>query len=146
MSGSNTPTCISDMNFLISSEESFHKKYTMTDSCWIFNSIFSNGYGCFRFKNKSYRAHRIMWVLKNGKIPYGMYVLHKCDVKNCVNPDHLFLGTAQDNIDDCISKGRFIVASGSNHGTKTKPHRIARGLRHGSRTHPEQFRNRSKRG
>jgi len=53
------------------------------------------------------RAHRLAWRLSRGEIPYGMQVLHKCDNGLCINPDHLFLGTQKDNVDDCIRKGRF---------------------------------------
>lgn len=51
-------------------------------------------------------AHRVSWELFRGPIPNKLFVLHKCDNKNCINPDHLFLGTAKDNIHDCIRKGR----------------------------------------
>lgn len=107
--------------------------------CWIFKRIGRNGYGVFKINKKQWRAHRFSWHIFKGKIPKDLYVLHKCDNKICVNPSHLFLGTAQDNIDDCIKKGRFRVASGRNHGTKTHPERIARANRHGSKTHPEKW-------
>jgi hypothetical protein len=51
-------------------------------------------------------AHRVAWIIKNGPIQGGLYVLHKCDNRMCCNPDHLFLGTHQDNMDDMRSKGR----------------------------------------
>jgi len=51
-------------------------------------------------------AHRLSWQLHNGSIPAGMHVLHHCDNRGCVNPDHLFLGTNYDNILDCKQKGR----------------------------------------
>jgi len=103
-----------------------------TNTCWIWLMSTQKGYGAFKANNTSYRCHRLMWEIVKSPIPKGMYVLHKCDVRNCVNPKHLFLGTAQDNINDCIKKGRFRVASGKNHGTKTKPERIARGSKHGN--------------
>ena len=53
-----------------------------------------------------YGAHRVAWILANGPIPDGMLVCHKCDVPECVNPDHLFIGTHKDNARDCASKGR----------------------------------------
>lgn len=53
-------------------------------------------------------AHRAAWILYRGTIPFGMKVLHTCDVPSCVNPDHLFLGTQKDNVHDCKSKGRLV--------------------------------------
>jgi hypothetical protein len=66
----------------------------------------SHGYGHFRLNGKSEEAHRIAWALHNGPIPNGLWCLHRCDVRECVNVQHLFLGTRQDNIDDMIAKGR----------------------------------------
>lgn len=47
-------------------------------------------------------------ILHRGPIPPTMWVLHRCDTRPCVNPEHLFLGTRQDNIRDCVSKGRHV--------------------------------------
>ena len=52
--------------------------------------------------------HRLMWEQKNGPVPDGLFVLHRCDVRACCNPDHLFLGTPLDNMQDMHAKGRFI--------------------------------------
>lgn len=128
------------MNLTTKQLERFNSKIKKTKSCWLWEGAYHyNGYGCIKINNKTLRVNRLSWFLKNGKIPKNRYVLHKCDNPKCVNPKHLFLGTAQDNIDDCIKKGRFRVASGKNHGTKTHPERIATGERHGSKTHPEKW-------
>jgi hypothetical protein len=66
----------------------------------------SRGYGLAWDGEKSELAHRLIYRKKFGPIPNGMYVCHKCDVPLCVNPDHLFLGTPSDNLNDCIAKGR----------------------------------------
>jgi len=75
--------------------------------CWIWDGCINNsGYGAVRYEGKTQRVHRVMYELSKGQIPKGMHVLHQCDTRCCVNPDHLFLGTNKDNIEDCISKGR----------------------------------------
>jgi hypothetical protein len=58
------------------------------------------------FQGKCYRGNRLLYALCFGKIPDGMFVMHTCDNVKCINPNHLRLGTPQDNVDDMISKGR----------------------------------------
>lgn len=55
---------------------------------------------------KTVRAHRASYKFYRGPIPDGLWVLHRCDVRCCINPDHLWLGTHQDNVDDMMAKGR----------------------------------------
>lgn len=94
----------------------FTTKIEKTPTCWIWKgSKFSSGYGEFRFEDER-RAHRVSWLLFRGKIPKGIHILHKCDVKDCVNPEHLFLGTHQDNMRDMVKKGRRPQILGTRHG------------------------------
>lgn len=79
------------------------------DDCWIWpgRPHERSGYGRFNFDGKQRYAHRTSWTLTFGAIPEGLFVLHKCDVRMCVNPSHLFLGTALDNAADMMAKGRY---------------------------------------
>lgn len=79
----------------------------MAESCVLWHrAISSNGYGAAWRDGRQMSAHRMIWEAVNGPIPAGLYVLHRCDVKACVNLDHLFLGTPLDNMRDKIAKGR----------------------------------------
>lgn len=65
------------------------------------------GYGFTRYYGKNIGAHRLAWILTNGEIgDSNLFVCHHCDNPGCINPDHLFLGTIQDNTQDMINKGR----------------------------------------
>lgn len=66
----------------------------------------SKGYGNFRFNGSMQLSHRISWILNRGYIPSGMGVLHTCDNPPCVNPNHLYLGTTQDNTKDMVKRNR----------------------------------------
>lgn len=68
-----------------------------------------NGYGVMDIGGKPISTHRLAWLLSRDEDPTGWYVCHTCDRKSCVNPDHLFLGTAKQNTEDAKSKGRFNV-------------------------------------
>jgi hypothetical protein len=84
--------------------------------CWLWTAGMSkSGYGTFAIKITKERAHRAAWSLFKGVIPAGVYVLHKCDTPLCVNPEHLFLGTAADNNRDMMSKGRHRAERGEAH-------------------------------
>lgn len=65
-------------------------------------------YGDFYANGENYSAHRFSWILRNGRIPKGMFILHSCDNPPCVNPDHLRAGTPKDNVADSITRGTFL--------------------------------------
>lgn len=78
-----------------------------TSGCWIWmRAIGTSGYGIAYQNGRQIRAHRLAYQLVHGPIPDGLYALHRCDVRACCNPTHLFLGTLQDNHDDMHRKGR----------------------------------------
>jgi len=76
--------------------------------CWVWTAgKVSQGYGAIAVtRRKQAPAHRAAWLLTNGAIPEGLWVLHKCDNPACVRPEHLFLGTSTDNARDRSAKGR----------------------------------------
>jgi hypothetical protein len=83
------------------------------NGCWIWNLAKSTrGYGKCLFK--ALGAHRVSYEAFKGKIPKEKYVCHKCDVKACVNPDHLWVGTCKENVQDAKSKGRLPDQRGLN--------------------------------
>lgn len=85
----------------------FWGKVSIGDGCWLWTGgKMKNGYANFFIGKKSHRVHRLSYQHFFGEIPNGLGVLHKCDVRNCIRPDHLFTGTQKENILDCKKKGR----------------------------------------
>ena len=88
-----------------------------------------NGYGMVGTPVEGARyAHRVAWLLVNGEIPEGQFVLHRCDNRRCIEPSHLFLGTHTDNMRDMANKGRQVF--------QQNPEKVARGPRHGHAKQP----------
>lgn len=102
----------------------FMSKVVMVGDCWTWTGATNNaGYGLFRFRGKTVTTHRLSYQHHVGEIPesdgyHGTCVLHRCDVRNCVNPAHLFLGSNAENIEDMHAKGRARKCSpkGERHG------------------------------
>lgn len=109
------------------------------DGCWHFTGYTPasrGGYGEFDFKSgKRMLAHRAAYLLLKGDDPGKQLVCHRCDVPRCVNPDHLFLGSIQDNMDDRNAKGR--QARGERNGPAKLTEEQVRAIRADQRLHRE---------
>jgi hypothetical protein len=135
-------------------EQRFWNKVAKTDdadSCWLFTGATNTGgYGHLKGVKTVIAAHVLAWEFASGEpVPEGMSVLHVCDVRRCIRNDdagiylvngierprfgHLFIGTHEDNMRDCVAKGRFISP------LKFNPKLAARGEKNGSITHPERL-------
>lgn len=82
--------------------------------CWLWEGV-TDGDGYGKYKNKG--AHRLSYEMFCGEIPDGQCILHSCDIRCCVNPDHLWLGTRGDNNADRASKGRSAPQDGESNNS-----------------------------
>lgn len=106
-------------------------------ACWEWSArtIDKDGYGRFYLKDKLLRSNRVSFFIHYKKDPFDKHVCHSCDNPKCCNPYHLFLGTAKDNVQDALKKGRWPI--GDKHWTIANPATLARGKRNGHYTKPE---------
>lgn len=126
-----------DLVILTSSEEArwLSKIIDGPNGCHIWTASKNRkGYGRFRIRRGLEQTHRLSYQIHKGPIPDGMCVCHRCDTPSCVNAEHLFLGTNEENVADRVAKGR--TAKGERHGANTKPELHCRGDNHPARVRP----------
>ncbi len=93
------------------------------NDCWNWKrALMTNGYGLVRFEGNLRGVHRVAYELTFGKIPDGFNCCHTCDNRLCCNPNHLFIGTQKDNIQDCVRKERLNTAKGE----KKRNHKLTK--------------------
>jgi hypothetical protein len=96
----------------------FWDKVNKTETCWLWTAYapIDTGYGRFKYQGKQYDVHKLVWVILYGDPGKGMCVLHACDVRHCLRPEHLFTGTKADNVRDMDKKGRRVSPRGEMNG------------------------------
>lgn len=96
----------------------FNKVVEDENDCWNWQGKKVRGYGKLIIAGRSYFAHRLSYWLMTGDIPDGLLICHRCDNPACINPEHLFLGTQQDNVADMMQKKRGHFARINQKGVK----------------------------
>jgi hypothetical protein len=96
---------------MVKVKERFESKVDRTGDCHVWTGHkWDTGYGSFWYQGRSIGAHVMAWILEHGDNRNGLHVLHSCpggDTRHCVNPDHLRLGTPQDNMNDKMDRGTY---------------------------------------
>lgn len=114
-------------------------RHPVLGKCWLWVGGSSGGYGSIFSAGRKQKVHRYAYKLLVGDVADNICVLHRCDNPSCVNPEHLFLGTQQDNIADMVSKNRQTGAVGERNGntklTEDQVREVRRLYRYKSRTH-----------
>lgn len=88
--------------------ERLEAKATRSDGCLLLPSYKNAKYAAIEVRGKTMKAHRLVWLVRRGPIAAGQQVCHSCDTPNCCNVEHMFLGTAKENSDDKLRKGRQV--------------------------------------
>ena len=83
------------------------KMHVDENGCWIWGGNINAGYGRLCYEKKGMLAHRASFEAFNSPITDGLFVCHSCDVSVCINPEHLWLGTQKENLNDASNKGRL---------------------------------------
>lgn len=114
----------------LSSKERFWKRVKKTRYCWIWIGAKNNkGYGQIMVNKRLIAAHRYSYFLQKGSIPKDNHILHKCDNPSCVNPQHLWVGTNNDNVQDRVNKGREADRKGEKNPNAKITYEIATKIR-----------------
>ena len=95
-------------------EQRLWRRVRKGPNCWNWEGSTTHGYGYIYWKGRLKPAHRVAYQLTYGDIPAEMFICHHCDNRRCVRPDHLFIGTRQDNMDDAVTKHRFVTGERHN--------------------------------
>lgn len=129
------------MKIVRSSAWLLERRKIADSGCWLWTkSLDLGGYGKCGTTNAAREqffvsAHRLSWETFVGPIPEGMNVLHKCDVRNCINPDHLFLGSQKNNIEDMFRKNRGHIPRGETNGNAKLSESDIRDIRSSTDSH-----------
>lgn len=116
--------------------ERFLRNAQSLGGCWEWYGYRNkDGYGLTKANGRTALAHRVAYRLSIGVILEGEKVCHACDNPICCRPDHFFLGSQKDNVDDCIAKGRFVI--GEKNGGAKLTDILARQIRTDTRTQVE---------
>ena len=106
----------------------FWTKVEKTAACWLWRgAVGTHGYGVIGLGgHATITAHRFSWALHKGKIQDGRWILHRCDNRRCVNPNHLYLGTVRENVRDMMERGAPYCFKLRSHITpEIEQHRLA---------------------